>query len=582
MNTHKIRTKSPIVICALAVIVIAFLWVNVQWLRDYRFDQSLDIDEAGYITYATVYARSLIGGGINAWLHAINGPGAHGPVVPAISSLILAMAHLDINYAFLTNPILGCIVLLLTYAVTRKISNPQSAALIATLIVATTPGFVDYARAFQFAMQAAVCYIIAAWAVINSNSYTSKRFAVIAGMALGFMIMSRTMTIAFLPAFALASLGLIFMEGNQRNAKTWTGVAIATCAFFLTALTWYAQHYKDVFEYLFSFGYGAHASEYGKNTGFLTIDNLKSRVDGLMVLYLRPLHFYILLVFAISATVAGLASRIQATKSAFHEQRAFLAILIISSLVILGSSRNRGSGFEIPILAPLVALLAGCFFDLLKKPAAQAVAFGVITAAIAPVAYSHVSPQSCTHLPKHIWTPFGMKLAFECRGTIHEYIAGAGIVLEKGDANDTLPLSQEDSKAWAQLSKTMAQVIRDNLQPGQGVAFGTRNYLFNVNTVSLAEVVNWGRISPKSQIDPNLMKKSIDDYEAWVKSVEKTGACAITTSSTGFGEFNPKPSIELLTKALQKNQYTQISSTPTPISGQFIIVWKSPRCETPF
>jgi 4-amino-4-deoxy-L-arabinose transferase-like glycosyltransferase len=266
-GVRQVRTDQRRWVQALAVISVTllFLLLNLQWMERYRYGGVLDIDEAGYLGYSTAYAKAWVGGGLKAWLNAVNAPGAHAPLLPALTSFLLAASGFSLNVGMLTNTFVACALILVVHALCRMLGGGAFLPFAAGVFLATLPAVVDYSRNYQFAMLAALTYAGTMLAIIKSDGFTKRAWSVWAGVFLACLILSRTMTVAFLPCFGLAALFAIWSRGGLRDKAVWRNVGWAALAFFLVALTWYARHYKSVFEYLFSFGYGANAAEYGKN-----------------------------------------------------------------------------------------------------------------------------------------------------------------------------------------------------------------------------------------------------------------------------------------------------------------------------
>ena len=70
------------------------------------------------------------------------------------------------------------------------------------------------------------------------------------------------MTIAFIPGLLCgAFITIVATPGNRSRRFAFFMAALITAA--ATAATWFASNWPLVFQYLFSFGYGARAVEYG-------------------------------------------------------------------------------------------------------------------------------------------------------------------------------------------------------------------------------------------------------------------------------------------------------------------------------
>lgn len=555
------------------LVVALFVLLNVSWMERYRFGGVLDIDEAGYLGYATAYAKAWVGGGFKAWLDAVNAPGAHAPLLPALTSFVLASSGFSADMGMLSNTFVAGLLVLVIYTLCRVLGGGSLLSLVAGVFLATLPAFVDYSRNYQFAMLAALAYASTALAMVKSDGFAKRAWSVWAGVFLACMILSRTMTIAFLPCFGLTALFAIWCHDGLKNKKVWHNVAWAALAFVLVALTWYARHYKSVFEYLFSFGYGANAAEYGKSVDEGYLQFLLARVKALMALYLRPYHFFVLLpAFCLTALASVLAVLRTPMRKECHGL-ATGAVLVISSFLVLSSSKNQGSAFELPLICVAVAIAFGGAGRLLHK----ALATLVITLAVfasAPFFYAQSSVESCANLPNKVHLPyFGQQRPFDCRGTIHQYVAGDGELASAPDRTDAVPLSESESQEWRQLSVDVAAHL-SRIWPSKSlVMFGTRNYLFNVNTVNLEMLAATGSAFPAVQIEPTLLQGKLSEYKGWVQDGFRRGACIALTSASGHGEFRPKPVVSMLVDELQAAGFVQDREFVMPGARSALTIW---------
>lgn len=577
-GVRQVRTDPQRWVQALAVIsvTVLFLLLNLQWMERYRYGGVLDIDEAGYLGYSTAYAKAWVGGGLKAWLNAVNAPGAHAPLLPALTSFLLAASGFSLNVGMLTNTFVACALILVVHALCRMLGGGAFLSFAAGVFLATLPAVVDYSRNYQFAMLAALTYAGTMLAIIKSDGFTKRAWSVWAGVFLACLILSRTMTVAFLPCFGLAALFAIWSRGGLRDKAVWCNVAWAALVFFLVALTWYARHYKSVFEYLFSFGYGANAAEYGKNVEDGYLQFFFARVRAVMSDYLRPYHFFVLLpLFCLTALVSMLAALRASTRQKWG-QLATGAILVISSFLVLSSSRNQGSAFELPLICVAVAIAFAGVGRLLqdKGPALAMTALFVIAAC--PFFYAQFSVEGCANLPRAVQVPyFGQQRPFDCRGTIHQYVAMArSSDLVRAGRTDLLPLAEIESKAWRQLSEDVATYLGSIWPSKSLVLFGARNYLVNVNTVNLEMLRGQGYALPAVQIEPTLLHDNPSEYRGWIRDGVQRGACIALTASNGQGEFTPKPVVSFLVSELGAAGFVEDRRFAMPGGDSMLSIWR--------
>src|SRR6516165_3691110 len=94
----------------------------------------------------------------------------------------------------------------------------------------------------------------------------------------GLLPLARTMSIAFIPGLLCgAFLTIVASPGDRSRRFALFTAALMTAA--ATAATWLASNWKHVFQYLFGFGYGDRAVEYGTEQSLFGWDAWKSTLD---------------------------------------------------------------------------------------------------------------------------------------------------------------------------------------------------------------------------------------------------------------------------------------------------------------
>jgi hypothetical protein len=106
----------------------------------------------------------------------------------------------------------------------------------------------------------------------------------------------------------------------------------------------------------------------------------------------------------------------------------------------------------------------------------------------------------------------GKTILFDCRGTIQEYFNESALyVLVR------MLLKRQNFIVLIMLENSAKSVLHANeikkLDTARRlVLFASRHYLFNVNTVALEQIKNFGEIWHTKQIDPNVMDNSKQGY----------------------------------------------------------------------
>ncbi|WP_370675583.1 ArnT family glycosyltransferase [Pleomorphomonas sp. PLEO] len=565
------------------LMVVTFCCLNYLWMRSYRFGMLLDIDEAGYIALAVSYARAMIYGGISGWLHALWSPISIAPLTSTVASITMSIHGVSENTALLTNTVLEACLLIVVYATTRRLSDTTT-ALLAAFLVATTPLITDFSRNFQFAMGAALFFSSAVYFHLRSNDFEKRAPSILVGVCLALMTLSRTMAVAFLPVFAivfLVSAALTTGIDVQRRRN----ILLAIGAFFLVAAPWYLRNFHNVFGYLFTFGYGAAASEYGSEVGIFTLANLASRIEALLGAF-HAIHFFIVFPAFVCVLAVGIWNKFDFRKHNSNSIIYYYALLAFGCLFVLATSRNRGNGFSIPIM-PLLVIVAAVGINLaLRKTLVRNAIYILLLLASGVVGYASQDIKACSVFPQNL-DMFGQGAAilFDCEEPIYKYITSNGVegLVSRDTRDPSAPpnLDQDISRKWRDLSVTAADEISRLLPGGRGlVAYGSRHALFNTNTVSLEQIKRYGRISSAIQIEPSLSKNTQDDYLDWLRSGGGSEACVVVLLDSNLGEFHPYPNIEKMVEALTEAGYLVSKSVPTPTPGQHVNFWfkKTANC----
>ncbi len=177
--------------------LLAIVAMNVWWIATYRHGYPLTIDESGYIAFALEDHFALQSGGLHGWWDAVQGHAPYAPLVPAVTSLAFVfktgvLEGFGVLIGFLA--LLG----LASFGIGERLAGPRLGAL-AAMVVVTTPGAFLFTREYVFAIAVAALLAGAVYALLRSDGLRSSPWAIACGVALGLMLLARTMTIAFLP-----------------------------------------------------------------------------------------------------------------------------------------------------------------------------------------------------------------------------------------------------------------------------------------------------------------------------------------------------------------------------------------------
>ena len=176
---------------------------NLWWIDRYRLQGGFDGDETSYLASALRFRRVLEAEGFWAYLDAARSNPRNGPLTSALSALLVNWSD-PIVTALAIQPIFHVVAALAVAATVRRLAG-GSAALVAGVVAVALPGGILAARAFQLVPAVTAFLCIAVLALVASERGRRTGWMIGFGAAVGAMLLSRTMTVGFLPGLAVAA-----------------------------------------------------------------------------------------------------------------------------------------------------------------------------------------------------------------------------------------------------------------------------------------------------------------------------------------------------------------------------------------
>ena len=348
------RTAGVLVAGIVCVLVV----LHVAWLVRFRRGYVTEWDESGYLQYALSNFDALHDQGVWTFAKTVGGRGTFGPLLPFVTSLAYPIVGRGIFGSLLVLPLFFVGLVGATFGLARRLV-PDSWAVLAALGVAAIPAITDYTRLFHFALPATACMTAALWALVRSDGLRRAGWAVAFGLFVGLTLLARTMTVAYIPGFALA-VGTQFLVGAPELRVRMRNLAIAVGTIGLVAGPWYIRNARSVYDGLVGSGYGEGATPFGRHYSVASW-GYWSKELRLDLSYLGlPLAGALLLFFgvALAYLVAGHPRLIRTNRSWSPRAAGVLALVlvVIEGYIFLTSSRNEGTGFPLPWLPALVVL----------------------------------------------------------------------------------------------------------------------------------------------------------------------------------------------------------------------------------
>jgi hypothetical protein len=542
----------PVSIAA-SIALLAYLVIQVRWIFVYRRGL-LDIDEAGYLLMAFRHCHALRERGFVAWIRSVFEPSLYSPVTPGVASLTFALFGPDPVYGFLVPVLFGAVAVIATYLLGKQVGG-QSVGLASAALLATTPLILMYSRSFQFSIPATAITALALLSLIKSERAQHWGWVIAFGIFVGIMPLARSMTLGFIPCVGAAALAYVIFE--QDRWVRFARLAVAGVIAVLTSLTWLWKSGSFVWRYLFDFGYGSRAVEYGPKTTWL------GSVQGLIDRTVHQLYLPHTLIIGVGL-VAGVVVLIRTASAqrlvpTLRSPITPLAVFSVLCVIVLSSTRNEGSAFIVPALPTVYVVVAAALYAIAGR-ASRWVSLAV--AAVALVAFlPFVDLRWSLAAPYQIEGPFISIKISDGSGTQQQYEAAFGLNTAEPD----------QAEAWKLLNARTAKRLG-----GKPTAMGFRGVVYNVNTLGLANyLANWTDLE-MTQIEPVAIGESLDNHKAWLSPGGAAGrACTLLTAAGDQAEFSPLVNTPILEQAAREVGFAQVDEWSMP-NGRVVRMWTRP------
>jgi hypothetical protein len=570
--------------------VLIFVSINARWIWLFRCGQPLGIDEAGYLSIALTEYLDLIHGGVAGWGHAVMTVGGfQAPLTTALASLLYAVSGPHIIVAFLIPLLAGAATVVATFCLGECLGS-RRVGLIACILVASSPAMVMYSKSFLFAMPATATTTVTLLALIRSERFRHIIWSAVFGVSLGLMPLARTMTISFLPGIVLGALIYVIVESSSRLPR----LLVLTGSLFLaaaTAATWYWQNAPIVFQYLTSYGYGAHSAEYGDPrytllNALLSLQPWCRLAQDFLFYELLP-HCAVIIAgvvaFILIAVLTISRIGIRASLLAGLQSKALpLCVFVLIALAAMASSPNKGSAFLVPAV-PVILTLAAWSLDGLCAWRPYRTATAALAIATAILAFAPQLDLTLSIARPWIVNVPGVGPARITDGRGDTQISVLAVLLWRfpdrlATSEVVQPVSRSDNKAWVDLNgETLSRIAK--VAGGSGVtALGFRHILYNINTMNLQSLRDRGRPLAAVFVDPFVSGDSASGYVSWLTTGEARLACLLLTASGDAGEIPPPVTSAFVEQAARQAGFAPVDNWSTPDS-RLVTLWRRDRGE---
>jgi 4-amino-4-deoxy-L-arabinose transferase-like glycosyltransferase len=549
--------------------LVGLVAIQLAWLIANRRGYPLSIDEAGYIAIALKDHSALANDGVGGFWNAIEAQAPHAPLVPALTALLYTV-HTGILISF--GVVLGFLVLLVgaVYGIAERLASPRAAAL-AAAVTATLPGALEFSRVYIFALPTAALLTSAVYAVLRSDGLRSTRWSVTAGVAMGLMLLTRTMAVAFLPGLALATAVAVVGRDRGDRRRSLLNGGLALVALVAVAATWYLPNLNAVVDYLTGYGYGDQSHDYGRHVSAFALGRWTAVAEKTAV---ESIHLpsAVALIAGLSCAVGVALRRLRgpdgrvAAVQLLRSEASLLAIVLIIGYLALSTSSNPGWGFGLP-LVPLVVVLAIGGFS--RVPALRAVSTAVLivvallNVAVAFNVSSTVSRPHFAAIPLFHGVPVtdGRPLPVS--------------VIRQQEPGSALHFTRAE-RQWIVVDRTIAgYALAYARARGTApiLAFATRHRVTNTNSVDLAGELWFDQSIPMAQLTVDHGGDTSSAYARFLSDPKYGQPNFLVTSSTAAGDYTPHVTQARAEAAARQLGFRPVWKTRLPDGRDFRLWW---------
>ena len=554
-----------------AGIIVATVALHVVWLVRFRHGYVTEWDESGYLQFALSNFDALHHEGLWGFAKLVGNRGTFGPLLPAVTALSYPIVGRGIFSSLFILPLFFAGLVCAAFALARQLVSDSWAAL-AALTVATIPAVTDYTRLFHFALPATACMTAALWALLRSEGLQRRRWVVAAGLFVALTLLSRTMTVAYIPGFALAAGALLLADAPELRARV-RNLAIGIGVVALVAGPWYLRNARSVYDNLAGVGYGEGATVFGRHYSIASW-GYWTKVLRLDLSYLGlPLAAVLLVVFCVALGFVVGRERPLIRPSRPHTMRAAailaLVLVVLEGYLALTSSRNEGTAFSLPWL-PALVILGVTALASIPRPALRIGLAGALVVVSVGAAVSKSGWFEPLAKVRTVSVPgFGSVKVTDGRGVTQRELVGAGY-----DIAITHP-PPAMHRRWLPLAREVdAWSLRWAKQHGQPLhlTLGFNDLIFANSRLTLAAQLWFHRWLPVDYLRPYLDGDTVASYRRQLLTPQPENA--LITADPGPRETITRRKVVAAARSLG---FTPVKSFTMPDGRAIRIWWKEPR-----
>jgi hypothetical protein len=124
-----------------------------------------------------------------------------------------------------------------------------------------------------------------------------------------------------------------------------------------------------------------------------------------------------------------------------------------------------------------------------------------------------------------------------------------------------------------QASEMTARRLNEVASGNVVTAFGLRGYLYNTNTVNLAQLLSGGSQFFLTAIATEVTRESSDGYAQWLTRGDAAAACFLLTAPENIGAMHPVVNQEHMEAAARTAGFSPVDQWSLP-DGRVVTMWR--------
>jgi hypothetical protein len=556
---------------ALLVLVACPAAVDTWWLFRFRRGFPLDVDESGYMWFSFTLRDALRNHGPHGLWSAFQHEGWVPPLLPSVTAVAeLVGGSRQIIPSMEVQLLFFAILVVSTYGIGARLKDART-GLLAAGTVAAVPAVTDFVRSYHMVVSSTAMLTLATFALLATERFRRPGWSAGWGLSLGLTALSRTMMIAFVPALLAAALVLLFVP--RPDGRRAVNFAVGLAAFGATSLVWYATSWRPILHYLVDAGYGAQSANYGPSTSVLSArywaNEARGAVNGSLYLSLA-----VVIVAAFGAALVALVVRARqappsgaasVVRGLLRSEALVPALVLLEGYLALTSSRNKGTGFVVPLLPPLIVLACLAVGSIHWRTVRTPLVSAFVLVAVFNVVMKADVINSLSRVRSVTVPVFGPAEVTNGEGYLHQHLANAAR-FRLGPPTRWLPARE---RGWLVLYRRLAEVMDTPRVGDPRVVVAATEPIFNAPDLRLAAYRDgdW-----PMEFDA-LTRDGPDTVEAYRRALERRPPDFVVTTSRDGPQFAPTITQAFVESAIRSLEFVKGRSLPMP-DGRSTIVWR--------